>query len=290
MSRKKLSTQEYIFQIIDKNVKCISQYIDNETKILHNCNVCYKNFLASPKQIKANGSGCNECMIKNRSITTEEHIAEIKSSAVICVSEYIYATTKIKYKCKKCEHIFIAAPSHIKRGGGCPKCKITNRRHTQQQYDEIINKSILLRIDPYINSTTKTKHKCKKCDYIFYPLPKKVKEGIGCPECIKHHTAKDTYFGMPATLYYIHILEKNIYKIGITKTTVKRRFSQEKFTINTIQEEQFNNGYDAWCLEQSIIKNNKMYSWKPKESEKFVGWSECFNVDLLEARKIKEKK
>lgn len=56
--------------------------------------------------------------------TNEEFLQELKDKQIIYIplEEYKTYSTKIKWKCPKCENVFEASPSNIFQGKGCPYC------------------------------------------------------------------------------------------------------------------------------------------------------------------------
>ena len=73
-----------------------------------------------------------------------------------------------------------------KRGDNMP------RRLTQCEYDEKLKSktSQIIRIDPYINGETPTKHKCLRCGYEWNPQPRRFNNTCICPNCDKYGVGK----------------------------------------------------------------------------------------------------
>ena len=122
-----------------------------------------------------------------RKKTNEEYIQECKDKNYdLPIEEYINALTKIKHKCSN-GHIYKQTPSSHLSGCGCPKCKklleVKKRTKTNEEYiEECKSKEYDLPIEPYINTNTKIKHKCKQ-GHVYKQKPKDHLQGCGCPYC-----------------------------------------------------------------------------------------------------------
>ena len=136
-------------------------------------------------------------------------------------------------------------------------------------------------LEKYKGSHTKINHQCKVCNHIWNVRPYSIKQGTGCPVCFKNQSAEHRYKNKPTWLYYIFIPSKNIYKIGVARKGSIERYKQESFKIEIIQEELFEDGYEAYQKEQEIIQANKHLAWLPSEDEKFGGWTECFTENVI---------
>lgn len=84
-----------------------------------------------------------------------------------------------------------------------------------------------------------------------------------------------------ATLYYLSIQNGTAYKIGVTNTTIQKRFSsQELSTIRILKETHYEHGDDAYATEQFILKE---FSYAKYTGDKLLisGNTELFNSDIL---------
>ena len=221
-------------------------------------------------------------MSRGCKLTTDEYKKQISNKSLSVLEEYIGTQKPIKHQCDVCHHIWKVQPHLVKCGRGCPVCARKNRTITTKEYKkQIPNKNIIV-LEEYKGALTKIKHQCKVCSHIWKATPHNIKHNKGCIECWFKKSALDIYKNQKTTLYYIKIPSKNIWKIGITKNTPEERFRKEEFEFEIVATKTFEDGYEAYLLEQQIIKNNKNVRWHPKENEKFPGWTECFNVDLEE--------
>ena len=137
----------------------------------------------------------------------------------------------------------------------------------------------------YADSHTKVKIICKEHG-IFETKPYVHICGAICFECSYLSREKelnwtsDRYKNIPTTLYYIKLKKENLYKIGITKRTVKQRFGKEMKNIEVIYEELFEDGSEAFKKEYKILKENKEFQYKGPNILG-AGNTELFTKDIL---------
>ena len=122
--------KQYIeeLNIINPDVCCLGEYINAQTKIMHQCKNCGHQWRAKPVDILS-GRGCPEC--KKKKIgdklrkSNEKYIEEVSiiNPNIEVVGEYINGNTKIKHRCKVCGNEWDVKPNHILYNHGCPKCK-----------------------------------------------------------------------------------------------------------------------------------------------------------------------
>ena len=187
-SRK--TNEEFIKELseINPNIEPIEEYINAKTKIKVKCKVCNHIWSVRPSSLVNSGKGCPKCAGTIRK-TGNDIVKLIENSnrsiEILTIPENTHS--KIKIKCKICNHIWEANVSNIiYLKQGCPKCANNIKKTTEEFQREIseINNDILL-IDEYINTKTKIKVKCKKCGNIFSITPYSVieKQFIRCNNC-----------------------------------------------------------------------------------------------------------
>jgi len=218
---------------------------------------------------------------------TKEYKELIKNKPITVLGKYQGSCIAISHQCDLCNHIWNGRPDNImNKNSSCPECskkeQTKRKKFTTEQYKEQIKNKTFIVVEEYKNAHTKTKHQCQVCDCVWTASPANIKKGSGCPVCFKNKTAYQKYKNKPTWLYYIFIPSKNLYKIGLAQKGTKNRYKHESFDIEIIQEELFEDGYEAHQKEQEIIQANKRLAWFPSEEEKFGGWTECFVEDIKE--------
>ena len=182
----------------DKYDYSLSEYkgATNKLKI-----VCPKHgiFEQTPSSHVHQKAGCPICGKEKATLsktkTTEQFIKDAK---LIHGDKYNYSLTEykgnkknIKIKCNKCNNIFLQrADSHIINKQGCPFCYGNFTKTTEQ----FIKDAKLIHGDKYdysesvyVNSKTKLKIKCNKCNNIFLQKPNNHLLKNGCPICYGTH-------------------------------------------------------------------------------------------------------
>lgn len=103
--------------------------------------------------------------------------------------KYVNTSTKYLFVCKK-HGIYEQTWNNHKNGSSCKECKNDKLRNTKKVYsdDDYIswckNNTNIIPLDSYVNNFTKIRHKCLKCNYIWYAKPNNIKAShSGCPNC-----------------------------------------------------------------------------------------------------------
>lgn len=293
---QKLTTEEYKEQIKDKSVICLGEYINGGIKISHQCKKCFYVWDIRPSAVKQ-GQGCPECAHESRRMTKTTFL-KLAQEKYIDKFEYLL-NTFISYR----EKVSIICPEHGKvnifpkrflnknNTLGCPKCveinRIKQKRLPLNKFIDDCNNIHNNKYD-YSKVTYTSTH-----DNITINCPKHGefiqrayhhKGGSGCQRCyLETKTSswpRKTYEGKKATLYYVK-LNKQYYKIGLTKSSIDKRFKGDKTVIvDIIDTKEYEDGGDAWDMEIAI---KKTFMRDRYYGEKILtgGNSEIYNRDIL---------
>lgn len=127
--------------------------------------------------------------------TNEEFIEELKNKkpSIKPLEDYTNSASKIKFVCLVCGNEWVAAPSQVLSGKGCPVCgRKTAADKRRSSREEFITK--LKDIQPnievigdYVNSVTKIEVRCKTCGNQWRVVPASLLRGTGCPKCNKRY-------------------------------------------------------------------------------------------------------
>ena len=127
------TTEEFINELKEVNgdIEVLGEYVNNKTKIKVKCRVDGYIWEMTPKHL-LHKHGCPKCYNDKRGDdlrkTHEQFVNELKAvnNNVEILGEYIDNKTKIKVKCKKCNHTWNATPNNLlTKCSGCPKCNIS---------------------------------------------------------------------------------------------------------------------------------------------------------------------
>ena len=124
----------------DKSYTVLEDFVDENTAILHKCNICNYEWKTSPANIYCGMYGkkrvCPSCNNMKRddfkNLSYEERLQKIGSN-LTPLEPYINRRTKILHKCKVCGYEWKTSPGNIlDHKTGCPKC---SHRITQSKYE-----------------------------------------------------------------------------------------------------------------------------------------------------------
>jgi hypothetical protein len=129
----------------------------------------------------------------------------------------------------------------LKSNNSCTK---SNEAYVLQLKDKCDN---IIRLENYINGLIPIKHKCLNCNAIYKIAPKIKLMSSGCKFCrIKNK---------PGILYLVYFESLNLFKIGITTTTVKERLRSIEYSYTTILELNYNSISEAHNMEKQWLSN-----------------------------------
>lgn len=241
------------------------------------------------------GSGCPKCgritVIKKVEITVEDFIVKLTVKHphldLIKIS-YTGYKNKALFICKiHNDKLWITPTSILRLVRGCKKCseisKGLKHRLSNEEFKKKVNNvhnGNIVPLEPYKRGKHKTEFRCERHNEVFKKRASDVINGRGCNICggLKKYRQ---YLNEPTILYYIHLHEHNIYKIGITIERVgivKRFHGYGAFSV--IDKKIFSTGKEAFEKEQEIIKKYKKYSYV---GEKLIvaGNKELFTTNIL---------
>lgn len=199
-NKQRKTPEEYYNECKSKGLDLpIEDYRGALIKVKHKCSKCGNIYEQKPNE-HLRGRGCSKCS-GNIKKTPEGYYNECKSKGYDLPSEpYVNNHTEIKHKCNKCGNIYEQTPNKHLEGRGCPKCgrkKMVNSRIgktkkkiTEEYIKECKEKCLDLPIESYINSKSKIKHKCSKCNNIYEQTPSDHLQRHGCPVCNESHGEK----------------------------------------------------------------------------------------------------
>ena len=138
-AKRKISTlrakthEEFIKEVAIKNpnVKVLGKYIADDIKIEFQCNNpdCGYSWFTTPDKIIHKLTGCPECAklnrAKKRTKTHNAFVDEVykKNPTIEVVGEYAGVKTKIEFRCRVCEDVWLTTPDSILNcDTGCPTC------------------------------------------------------------------------------------------------------------------------------------------------------------------------
>lgn len=93
------------------------------------------------------------------------------------------------------------------------------------------------------------------------------------------------YKDRPTTLYYLEfkVDKKRYYKIGITTTSIEKRFASEKYPYKILWQKTYASGKTAYTKEQKILKKYNRFRYTEYDILK-SGNSELFTKNVLKGK------
>ena len=242
------------------------------------------------------GSGCKACSVVENSKTLFNRAKEKLIASCIRTHGNTYNYSKVEYKgagvkiliiCK-IHGEFLQNPIKHVNGNGCPQCAIDSRTRTKEQFLTIVGNKFGDKNYKYLNLPQFVKEN----DKITFVCPIHGEQqqtlrghlrGTGCTDCNRKELrwSRSFFENQKTTLYYIKI--NNLYKIGLTKRSVFKRFETETLVrrnIEIISVWEFKNGGIAYDLELECLKATKQFAIKT-ELLRRGGNSEIRKEDIL---------
>lgn len=297
------TTQEFVMQANHKHNNLYdyssTNYVGAHQKVEIICKI-HGTFKQTPDS-HLHGCGCPECSIS----TPNTPESFIESANKIHNNKYDYSNVNITSLSNKVgiicpEHglFYQNIREHAILGQGCPKCARNFKLNTSM----FIEKSNKIHNSKYIYDKVEYKRWDVKVDIIctlhgiFKQTPNSHLHGCGCPSCGVITSSKITnynrYKNKMTTLYYIKI--NNMYKIGLTRTSVESRFKveiQNGVNIKILKTIEFEDGWKAYIIEQAVLAEATYGKISKDSSPITAGWTEIRKMCFLDIiyKNLKEK-
>ena len=204
----RVTNEDFLQRLLIKNpnIEPLEQYKGSKVNILCRCKVCGHEWMVCPGNLLS-GKGCPVCAIKRNTMrqtkTQGQFLAElsVNNSTVDPLELYKGANRKILFRCKKCSYKWMAKPSHILNGHGCPVCGGSMQKDDKTFIEQLAKINPMIEpLEPYINARKKILCRCGFCKNEWYGTPDKLLQGNGCPNCDKRNKSS---FPEQAIYYYL---------------------------------------------------------------------------------------
>lgn len=209
ISIKKNIFIERFKELGNTNIKLKGEFTGSQNEIECECLLC-SSILSIRADSLLKGVGCRLCG-PTRLKSTSEFNKQIKDRPFKLLGKYINSKTKIEFQCNICSFIWLAAPTNILSGRGCPSCGKALRKTHEQFSQEVKDITLLTK---YISNRSNIKCKCNRCEYVWITKANILNQGHGCPKC-----SGQVY----NTIYILKEKSSGLYKIGITSNINRRK-------------------------------------------------------------------
>jgi hypothetical protein len=254
------------------------EYVNCFTPMRYLCDMGHEGKMAwsSVRQ----GKGCAKCAGNVKPEHKEVQEGFRKQGLTLLDLEYVNSFTPIRYQCDA-GHEGEKSWASVQQGYGCAKCAGVAKL-TLKEVQEGFRRQRLTLLDlEYVNCFTPMRYLCDmghegKISWNNF------QKGKGCAKCAEYgfNPAK------PAILYYVQIFPENhppVYKIGITNSTIKKRFGNITKSYRIIQSWNYKVGQDAYDREQELLTKYSAQRIPAEIGRKLVraGHTELFYGDIL---------
>lgn len=178
-------------------------------------------------------------------------------------TNYVGANQLVEIICRS-HGVFMQTPAAHLNGARCFECYGIPRDTTES----FIKKALDIHGLKYEYSKIKYKNSQTKIAIIcpehgdFKQKPNSHLNGRGCPSCAEYGFDPSR----PAIVYYLRVVNPTggyVYKIGVTNTTVRKRFrAQDQPLITKLRTWKYNNGIDALTHESAVLKRFDLFRYK----------------------------
>lgn len=297
----------------DSRTKSFFTSLENRLNIIHNHKYDYSNTIYKTKRYNITyicpvhgevtqnagehirGHGCKACSKISNGMKLHNKTKDNLIKQFIKTHGTRYDYSKVNYKgtdskvtiiCKIHGEFTQNAVKH-KKGSGCPTCANLIRTRTSEEfiqefYSKTNKKYEYIDLQPFLKLKDVIKFICPIHGIQEQTVTGHLR-GTGCPHCnMKELRWSRKFFeNQKTTLYYIKI--NNLYKIGLTKRNIEKRFETETLirrNVTIISLWEFKNGGIAYDLEVECLKATKEFAIKTELLKK-GGNSEIRKVDVL---------
>jgi hypothetical protein len=263
------------------------QYSNSLTKVRIICKQCNNIFEQLPSD-HISGHGCRKCgfdFVSNlHRSSTEEFIIKARQKHDDRYSydlvTYVHACEKVKIICNKCQFIFNQQPNNHLSGAGCPRCVIRSKPQTTEQFIFKANSKHLGKYDyslvDYVNTESKVKIKCNKCNNIFKQSPSVHLGGSGCSKC--RESKGENKVAKYLVKNNISFTPQKIFKTLKYKSYLKPDFYLEDFNLLIEYDGEFH--FKALIGLTPEIKQKNLEVQQQRDKIKNE-WAKANNIPLL---------
>lgn len=199
-------------QNVNPHLHILNRYSNNRTKIKVQDDRCKHIWDVMPST-PLRGVGCPKCAGRHKRTYQEflDDLQLINKNIIILTPEdkYINGSTKVLCKCKIDGHEWMALPSALLRGEGCPKCYgyITEKEFR----DNLLHKDCNIVLSgKYLGSKTKTKFRCLIDGHIWETTPYHILHNSGCPMCANRKQSERQTFSHEEYIKRLNTVTNNI--------------------------------------------------------------------------------
>ena len=213
--------------------------------------------------------------------------------SLITKDNYVNLFTTVRIICKTHGEFTQKPNDHTSKVNGklcCPTCiqefnKIRNKRSIESWKEELSEKATHITFVSHGNSDSNTEKCGLMCEYHgeFETTLASIKSNVYiCPMCAQDNNSWGGRFrrtDVSGILYHIYIHDLDIYKLGVTSQSVKKRFRQFEYKFDTLWEQEFSTLKQAYIAEMQLFRKYKEYRNKHLHTD-ISGYTELLTCEI----------
>ena len=298
----RLKIEEVDNLLLKQNLRRLSSYEGSEIDMLVECLVCGYQATRRLHNIlkRKNRGSCFSCgTVKGSKVRSlpkhklRERLSHLEKMGIVLLDEPVGALDNrlMRFRCQYGHQWTTRAGRTIRGERGCKLCERRRIQEKQRLPDTELGARLaalngIIMIGPYLGAQITTEWQCGKCNHKWLTTPHSVfpdtkgNKGSGCPRCAPYGFQQNK----SGLLYYVRVTNSfgdPVYKIGITNRTVSERFQSEVYKVTIIETWHFQNGAEAYEMEQDILTDyaSDLYEGPPVLK---AGNEEIFVRDVLQ--------
>lgn len=136
--------------------------------------------------------GCRNCSIKRTALAQKLDFQKFKADQQergieVISSVYVNSHTKVELRCVQCQHSWMATPSHIRGGSGCPRCyhlhAAKKRTYTSKFVANVLARQRIILLSDYQTSKKPIRVRFEDCGHEVWTKWNFLQSGRGCSQC-----------------------------------------------------------------------------------------------------------
>ena len=219
--------------------------------------------------------------------------------SLITKDNYVNLFTPVSIICKTHGEFTQKPNDHTSKVNGklcCPSCiqefnKLHNKRSIESWKDELAEKTPHITFVSHGNSDSNTEKCVLTCEHHgeFETTLASIKNNVYiCHKCaleVNSWNSRTERIDIKGTLYFIYIPDIEHFKLGVTTTSIKDRFSSLPYKYETIWNYEFDTAKEAYQIESILFRKYKEYRpysnyVYPKNFERFGGYTELLTCEI----------
>ncbi len=198
IDRRRKTREEHDAEAMAVGVEWLAYPPNVNTPTSARCLSCGNEWKAWPSAIRQ-GHGCNVCASKRAGVRRRKpqsaHDREAKAVGLSWLEPVERTTSPTRAQCVTCGHEWLAWPSNIRAGRGCPVCRYEKsarkQRISQSEWKARFEAAGLTLMGEVRNNHSPVPTACSKCGHHWNAWPSAVAAGKGCPVCAVALRARD---------------------------------------------------------------------------------------------------